>query len=191
MNIKTKNKDSLHEAIWNKLTSWNVVLKRPNDTWYDLYKSCAIGIYQNDLTFLFENIVKFKHFKTSPEFTKGDLLYDVKHNLLFLMCIFSENAVLLEFFFDQFNGEIDTNHIETILSKNTDGTTKKESLNFLMHHLERPYKSLSIVKCLIEKYKINSTLTNTDDGRQNCLNYAIDNYNYKSERCWQGFDDRS
>ncbi len=175
----SNNSVNLFNSILNKLNSWNLILKKEPYEWYTLYEICAVRIYQNDFYYLRNNIIRFNKYEISELFTKKNK-YDVLHNFMLLICVFSQDVEILDFFFNEFNGNIDVNKKQYVKLKDlSHNRSSGMELNYLKHTLQRQNKNLKIVKYLIEKCKINPEI---DDGEINGLNsihYAINNYDCK------------
>jgi hypothetical protein len=167
-------------AIWEKLVSWNIVLENKSQQWYEMYKLFAIKIYQKNLIFLTNHLPQYiqKLMLSGKKINNTDF-YVLIHNFLFLICIFSEDDKMLDFYFNSFNELIDINHIETITVRYFGNMEQKLSLNYLMHVIIKNSKSLSIVKYLVEKCGID--LEHIDNEDFDCLHYAIIHYEFKSK----------
>jgi hypothetical protein len=169
----------MDEIIWTKLISWNIVLKDDiSPDWYNTYKMFAIKIYQKDLTFLINHLNELTDL---GKIISSCNYYNLIHNLLFLICVFSDDSSMLEFYFNKFRDIININHIETTnFNYNLIEAKYEITLNYLMHVLRKRTKSLSLVKYLIEECKIDMTFI---DGfyELDCLHYAINEYDFKSK----------
>lgn len=168
----------MDEIIWKKLISWNIILENTSQNSYSTYRMFAIKIYQKDLTFLINHVHEITNM--SNIISVRDY-YDLIHNLLFLICVFSEDSNMLDFYFNEFRDKININHIETTkFCYNLVNREYNLSPNYLMHVLRRKNKSLFLVKYLIEECKIDTMYVDkwyNDD----CLHYAINEYDFKSK----------
>jgi len=176
--IKTMVADTTVIKIWNQLSSRNLVLKNETYELYDIYKMCAVKIYQNDINLLSKYIDLLVHahnylLKMYISEYIGPLKRDwyfVIHNLMLLICIFSDDVQILDYYYQKFSSDININHCDR-----DDPTT----VNFLMHVLKRKYKPLYLVQYLIEKCNID--ITASDEYCDNYLDYVLDHYNYNND----------
>ena len=162
--------DKTTEIIWKKLLSWEFVFVFDNEPrdWYDLYKICVIKIYQNDIVSVKKYISQFDLlFNNGYDF---DDFNKAMHNFLFLICYFSTDTIILDWYYTTFKDQLYVNIVNY-----AGESINHPKINILMHMLKKNNKSIKVIKYLIEKCKIDLTFVNHE--KENCLHYAISFYN--------------
>lgn len=172
--------NSKMEAIWKKLLSWGLVSDKKSYHWFELYKLCCVKIYQMDIDFLKENLIKFKDMKQMETMIATDY-NDVVHIFMALICYFSTDILILDWYFENFHEDLDMNHLCTMSGTDNDiGVSYTNyKLNFLALCLEKKNKSLSVIKYLAEKCKVSPIFIPPGQNmEENCVDTMIFNYNY-------------